>query len=56
VARVASCDLVEVLEGLVGPGSKRSVGLAGGYSAVAAGARAPARRRLGQGNSCARRL
>jgi hypothetical protein len=36
------CDLKEVPEGLVCPGSKRSLGLAGCCSVVAAGTRVPA--------------
>jgi hypothetical protein len=45
------CDLVEVLEGLVGPGSKRSLGLGGGCSAAAAGTRAPASGQVGLANT-----
>jgi hypothetical protein len=47
---------VEVLEGLVGSELKRGVGLAGGCSATAEGDCAPARKRLGRGYLCARRL
>jgi hypothetical protein len=50
------CDLVEVLEGFVDSEFKRGVGLSSGCLAAAMGACAPARRRLGQGNLCARRL
>jgi hypothetical protein len=50
------CDLVEVLERLVGSELKRGVGLVGGCAAVAGGACAPAHNRLGQDYLCTRRL
>jgi hypothetical protein len=44
------CDLVEVMEGLVGLEFQQGVGLAGGCSTAAAGACALAHRWLVQGN------